>query len=773
MADPTAGDESPINLSASVEDSQANAKGPNDESAIKYWMREISDARDREKTWRKEAFDCVDLYEAVKKKDYQYNVLYSNTETFAPALYNQVPRPVVSRRFKDADPLGKICSEVVKRLISFVSDSGDCDYPSFDSTMTQAVLEALVPGRGITRFKHEVEFAEVGIRDNAEKTPEEKLKAGEQDNQPEPPDQEIAYETVVSDCIPWDRFTHGYAKQWRHVPWIAIDHYMTREELCQNFGKAIGVQIKLTETEKESEEGSPADDKWSKKRDDQKGVKMAIVHEIWDKNTRKVMFISPGMPLKILRTCDDPLELDGFFPMPEPLKFFRKIKTLVPTTLYAQYQEQARELNRITVRINRIIGACKVRGFYDKRVNGIERMLQQDDNTLLPAENITMIGDQAVDLDKLIWMQPLDKLVAALQTLYNQREQIKMVIYDITGVADIMRGASKASETLGAQQLKEQWGSLRLSRMQKMVQDYARECFRLMAEIAVNQLSQDTIAKITGLQYPTQAQKEQAQAQLAQAQQLIAQQAQAQPAPQQQVPGQPPAPQQQQPQIPPQLAQSMQQLQAILAKPSWEDILKVLGDTLTRNYRIDIETNSTVDPEASEDKQNITDLLAAIGQFFQMIGPLVMEGAIPMDAAKGILMTSVRRFKFGPDIEDYLDMLKAPQPKPDPKAQAAQAQAAHEQQMSQIELQQAQTKAQTDSAKAQQDLQIAQVKHQMELEKLAFEQQKSKQEHELEIQRITVESQAKLLSAQAQLRIAASKSREANNPRPSSTPTKR
>ena len=46
--------------------------------------------------------------------------------------------------------------------------------------------------------------------------------------------------------------------------------------------------------------------------------------------------------------------------------------------------------------------------------------------------------------------------------LYQQREQIKAVIYELTGLSDIARGASKASETLGAQQLKSQWGSIRL-----------------------------------------------------------------------------------------------------------------------------------------------------------------------------------------------------------------------------------------------------------------------------------------------------------------------
>jgi hypothetical protein len=37
--------------------------------------------------------------------------------------------------------------------------------------------------------------------------------------------------------------------------------------------------------------------------------------------------------------------LSGFFPLPQPLSFFPKIRSLVPATLYSAYEEQAKELN--------------------------------------------------------------------------------------------------------------------------------------------------------------------------------------------------------------------------------------------------------------------------------------------------------------------------------------------------------------------------------------------------------------------------------------------
>ena len=127
---------------------------PEDEAAkksaatVQHCLAEIADAQKREKEFRKFGRKVNQLYEAEKREEYQFNILFSNTETLAPALYNSVPRPVVQRRFKDADPLGKYASLLVQRALEFLLDTDLRDYPSFDDLMQSAVLEALVPGRG-------------------------------------------------------------------------------------------------------------------------------------------------------------------------------------------------------------------------------------------------------------------------------------------------------------------------------------------------------------------------------------------------------------------------------------------------------------------------------------------------------------------------------------------------------------------------------------------------------------------------------------------------
>jgi len=318
------------------------------------------------------------------------------------------------------------------------------------------------------------------------------------------------------------------------------------------------------------------------------------------------------------------------------------LSSLVPRPLYASYKRQAEELNLITARINGLIAQCKVRGMYDSTIQGMADVLTAEDGKLIPVDNIAALIAQGLSIEKSIWLVPLDTIVTVLQQLYVARDQVKNTIYEITGIADIMRGASQASETLGAQEIKNQWGTLRLKRSQKRVAQYVRESLRIMLEIAVNKLAPDTWSKMTGLPWPTPVQVREATLQ----KDIAVQQ------------GQP---------VPEDADLALKSMQ-------WQEILDLLKDDLSRAYRVDIQTNSTVDAEATEDKQNITDLINAIAQFLNGVAPLVENGSMPFEVAKVMLLTIVRRFRFGPELEDALTAMQPPQPKPDPKQAAIEAQ---------------------------------------------------------------------------------------------------
>lgn len=682
---------------------------------VQHWIGELDQARVREKDFRKEGQRFVELYEGTKKEAYQFNILYSNTETLAPALYNSVPRPVVQRRFKDADPLGAQAAKAGQRILEYLIDDGMSEYATFDELMKSTVLEALVPGRGVTRFKYDAKIEQVRNEQAAEQAEDAGLvtdpdEDAEQEGHVAASAERVTYETVCGEEVPWDRFLHGYAKKWKDVPWVAYEHFMTKEELEQNFGP-MGARVPVADLEVESDDTGAV----QRQPEAMKGVKVAVVYEIWDKVTRTVLFITPNYKDMPLKQVPDPLGLSGFFNCPKPLGFLPKISTLVPVALYTLYEEQAKELNRVTTRINKIVAALKVRGMYDSTVQGLEKVLEADDNVLIPAENVAALLANGNALEKAIWLVPIEKLIAVLQQLYLQRNQVKQVIYEITGIADIMRGSSQASETLGAQELKNQWGTLRLKRLQKEVARYARDSLRIMLEIAVSKLSPQTIQGMTGLPYPTGAEKQQAE--------MVGQQF---------------AQMGQQP--PPEVAQ---QLQQITSQPSWEEILGLLQNDLQRSYRIDIETNSTVDAEATEDKQNIAELLNAISQFLNGVAPLVQSGSMPFEVASGMLLAIVRRFRFGPELEDQLKEMKAPPPPPpDPKVQADAANAQADLQMKQLDMQQKQMEIAARQQELQMEAAFKQQEHAMKMAEMQRKGELALLQHNTKMQQVRAQAVA-------------------------------
>jgi hypothetical protein len=643
------------------------------------WLDKLADAEKREKAWRGEARRVTALYEQQSSADdsgptTHFNILYANTETLAPAVYNNTPRPVVKRKVDKSNPIAIAAAQVLKGVLTQLVDDADREYMPFDELQKIAVQEALVPGRGLCKFSYKPDVIGEG------------------------PDAVLQGETICGDSIPWNRVVYGYAKQWCDIPFQAFEHFMTREECEAEFGEK-GKSIKLTHT--------PADDKDDAEKngpEDAEGVKFAHIWEIWDKTSKKVIFVSEGSA-GIIETRDDPLGLQGFFPSPRPIQFLRRISSLVPQTLYQMYEEQAKELEDVTKRIGHITRALKIRGFYDGTLEGLDELLKQPENTFMPARNVAAM-QQGQTLEKSVWFMPLEPLVSVLQQLYLNRTQIIGVIHQITGVADIMRGASAASETLGAQKMKEAWGTMRLKRMQKEVQRFTRECFRIQAELAAKHFGADTLAKMSGMQFPKDMDKQMAQNELMPLQQQAAMAQQS---------GQP---------IPPEMVQQgqakMAELQSIMQQPSWEQIEAFLRDDDIRNFVIDIETNSTVDIEATEDKQELAEMMNSMAQLLNGVMPMVKEGVMPFDAAKSLMLTVVSKFRLGDEVEETFRAMQQPQPKADPAQQKVEAEMKRDEQKFGME---------QESAKAE----LAQKQQLADMEMRIREQELRFQERELQL----------------------------------------
>ena len=108
----SAPDRQPIDL---ADDAQTN---PEDEIDKKYWEQCLADGERAEADWRSRGRDIIKIYrndgstyQSIGKKrltaNQTFNILYSNTEVMAPAVYAKPPAPVVRSRFvkKSTPPL--------------------------------------------------------------------------------------------------------------------------------------------------------------------------------------------------------------------------------------------------------------------------------------------------------------------------------------------------------------------------------------------------------------------------------------------------------------------------------------------------------------------------------------------------------------------------------------------------------------------------------------------------------------------------------------------
>jgi hypothetical protein len=181
-------------------------------------------------------------------------------------------------------------------------------------------------------------------------------------------------------------------------------------------------------------------------------------------------------------------------------------------------------------------------------------------------------------------------------------------------------------------------------------------------------------------------------------------------------------------------------LQQQLAQPVWSQILDVLRNDATRTYRIDVETNSTVEPEAAEDQKHINELLGMLGQLLNGLGPLVAKGVMPFQAVQGFLLFVVRRFRMGSEIEDYIKAMQAPKPEDDGKG--AEAQAKMQEQQMQMQKQMAMSEVQMKQKQAEMALQEKAMQVEMEQKQREMQLQMRELELKLKEQELALQQQA-------------------------------
>jgi len=678
-------------------------------TGVQKYLNVVSQYDNEFKKWEARAEKIVKRYRDDNRSQHtnetaKFNILWSNVQTLIPAVYAKLPKAVAERRFGDNDPVGRVASELIERALDYEIEH----YPDFRATMRYAVEDRFLGGRGSAWVRYEphvrtLDVPEDGLQvtEDIDNEPAETLEGAENPENQDytaggeaEPQEEIEYECAPTDYVHWKDFGHSVARTWEEVTCVWRWVYMTREALTERFGEKMSKKIPL-------DSGPETLKTYGQSNKERTRAKIC---ELWDKETGKVYWFTKNYN-ELIDERDDPLELEGFFPCSKPLYSTTTSDTLIPVPDFVLYQDQANELDILSDRIDGLVKALRIRGVYDASQPALQRLLTEgDNNTLIPVDKWMQFSEKG-GLKGAIDILPIDELANALLNCYRARTEIKAQIYEITGISDIIRGASAASETATAQQIKGQYAGLRLRSMQEEVALFASELIRLKAQVMCSKFQPQTI-----MLYAAAGQMSQPDQQM--------------------------------------IPQAMQLMQ----------------DKPLRNFRIEVDADSLVQIDDQQNKRDRVEFLTAFGGFMREALPVGQQSPELVPMLVELIKFGIGGFKQAKPIEGVLDVAleqmkqkqAGPQEqKPDPEMMKMQAQQQSDQMRVQADTQAAQAKMQSDiqmtQAKAQAEMQIEQMKMQhaaqLEQQKLQFEGQLKNMEMQAAKERTELEAATKIMVA--------------------------
>ena len=605
--------------------------------------------------------------------DPDYDLFWSSMEILKPAVYAHPPQAVVTPKFRDRDPVKQVTSEMLER-----AETASMDRGGIDEVMLCVRDDLIFYNRGQIWLTYETDREGGGQR--------------------------VCYEHL-------DRkdFGHEPARKWADVGFVWRRAWMTREEMRDRFQKSSGDAW---------EDAAPAKRNDTYDRDSEGLTDKIPVYEVWHKRDNRVYWVTDGVP--VMLDDDEPhLKLRGFFPCPRPAYGTLRPRTLEPVPDYLRYRSHFKKIDRLTKRIYLLLDRVKLKGLIPAGGDigdAIEELVASDsDELLIPVPGAALMAGSASGF--VTWM-PLADIATAIQGLIEARGQLIQDFYQLSGISDIMRGATDAQETLGAQKLKSQYGSIRVREKVDELQRIARDVTQIAAEVMSEHFSRETLLEMSQMDVPTrseikkeikdiEADAEKEMKALGQAMEDAARSGQADPKQlQQQL-------QSKKQEIAAKYAPLMKEAEAQVVI---EDVMDLLRDDKARSFAFEIATDSTILTDEQMEKESRGEFL----QSFLGMGTQLMElaqlGPAGANLAGELLRFALAPYRVGRQLDAVIDeFIDAAPQMAEQAAAAAQGEqdeglAAAQMKLAEAEMAKVQSQTEANNATAQLKMQELQLK---------------------------------------------------------------
>lgn len=454
------------------------------------WQVELGDAKKSVEKWHQQGKKIVRRFLDERDNDYlgetRWNLFTSNVQTQMATLYGQTPTVAVQRRWADAnDDVARVAAELLERLLN--SDI-EKDSDTFAQALQYALEDRLLPGFGLVRVRYDARFEDVPA------VPAQVDPATGAVLAPEvPATQRKVSEEVATDYLHWQDVLWSPARVWHEVRWLAFRAELGQTEFNARFDPSGELQLwaKVPKANKPEDSRDNVSTPWDR----------VCVWEIWDKDRRTVDWVVEGYT-EVLDSKPDPYGLDGFWPVPRPLLANPTTTKLMPRPDYVLAQDFYNEIDLVSTRITLLERAIRVAGVYAKgEGNSIGRLVgEAQQNELIPVDNWAAFAEKGGIRGMIDWL-PLEQITTALTALRDYRRELVDALYQVTGQADILRGASDPSETATAQGIKARFGSVRLQRLQDEIARFATDVQKLKAEIIAKHYDVPSILAQSNAEY--------------------------------------------------------------------------------------------------------------------------------------------------------------------------------------------------------------------------------------------------------------------------------
>ena len=481
-----------VPLEADIQEAESEIDLENEVVVRQEILDRIDDSMRVERDWRQKGQLIQQIYKGKlsakglgTQNKVRFNMLNANTGVLLPSLFSKAPKADIRSRSTLPMPAEQEAAKILEDMCNIFLDNTE----TYEQ-LKKGVKEVLLPGRGTVRLRWDPII--------------EELQGFDEMGNPAVLFDKLL-DTLYIEHVYWEDYTHEATDSWESCGWVAYRHLFTQQEFMGYFQNSRSVQMfeaqgKLNEIFKWTDHSAHFNKDQGERRvykvteELQDKIMKALVWEFWDKSTREVVWICQDMQGHVIRIDPDPLELENFFPSPQPLLGVTTTDTMIPTPEYEIYQDLANEIDELSERIYHIAKRIKIRGAYNGSQENLADILRAEDGVMKAVEGV----DMEFDISKHVYIIPNGDNVAALQALYQARQEAKAAMYEVTGISDIVRGQTRASETLGAQRLKSQFANLRIQDRKDAVENFCRDVIRIMSEIIAQHFDPQSLAYYLG-----------------------------------------------------------------------------------------------------------------------------------------------------------------------------------------------------------------------------------------------------------------------------------